>query len=39
MHRPAETALEELVSLVKEYCDGEISWSTLENDHPPALTE
>jgi len=29
-----EAAMEELVSLVREYCGGEVSWSLLDRDHP-----
>jgi lysyl-tRNA synthetase class 2 len=32
-------AVEELVSLVREYCGGEVSWSTLDRDHPWAVME
>lgn len=34
-----EGAMEELVSLVKEYCGGEVSWSTVDRDHPWAVME
>jgi lysyl-tRNA synthetase class 2 len=34
-----EAAMEELVSLVREYCGGEISWSMLDRDHPWAVME
>jgi lysyl-tRNA synthetase class 2 len=34
-----EAATEELVSLVREYCGGEISWSMLDRDHPWAVME
>lgn len=33
-----EAAMEELVSLVTEYCGGEVSWSMLDRDHPWAVT-
>ena len=26
--------MEELVSLVKEYCGAQVSWSILDRDHP-----
>jgi len=34
-----EAAMEELVSLVREYCGGEVSWSLLDRDHPWAVME
>ena len=34
-----EAAMEELVSLVKEYCGGEVSWSLVDRDHPWAVME
>lgn len=34
-----EAAMEELVALVKEHCGGEISWSSVDRDHPWALME
>jgi DNA/RNA-binding domain of Phe-tRNA-synthetase-like protein len=34
-----EAAMEELVSLVKEHCGGQVSWSTVDRDHPWALME
>ena len=34
-----EAAMEELVSLVREYCCGEVSWSMLDCDHPWAVME
>ena len=34
-----EAAMEELVSLVREYCGGEVSWSMLDRDHPWAVME
>ncbi|HUS71406.1 MAG TPA: phenylalanine--tRNA ligase beta subunit-related protein [Anaerolineae bacterium] len=34
-----EGAMEELVSLVKEHCVGEVSWSTVDRDHPWAAME
>jgi DNA/RNA-binding domain of Phe-tRNA-synthetase-like protein len=34
-----EAAIEDLVSLVREHCGGEISWSTLDRDHPWAVME
>ena len=34
-----EAAMEELVSLVREYCGGEVSWSMLDHDHPWAVME
>ena len=30
-------AMEELVSLVQEYCGGEVSWSMVDRDHPWAV--
>lgn len=35
----AEAAMQELVSLVKEYCGGEVSWSILDREHPWAGME
>jgi len=32
-------AMEELVSLVRGYCGGEVSWSMLDRDHPWAVME
>ena len=32
-------AMEELVSLVREYCGGEVSWSILDRDRPWAVME
>ncbi len=29
-----QTAIEELVSLVQEYCGGELSWTVVDHDHP-----
>jgi DNA/RNA-binding domain of Phe-tRNA-synthetase-like protein len=34
-----EAAMEELVSLVRGHCGGEISWSALDRDHPWAVME
>jgi DNA/RNA-binding domain of Phe-tRNA-synthetase-like protein len=34
-----EAAMEELVSLVREYCGGEVSWSLVDRDSPWALME
>jgi DNA/RNA-binding domain of Phe-tRNA-synthetase-like protein len=34
-----QAAMEELVSLVQEYCGGEVSWSLLDRDHPWAMVE
>jgi lysyl-tRNA synthetase class 2 len=34
-----EGAMEEMVSLVKEHCSGEVSWSMLDRDHPRAMME
>jgi lysyl-tRNA synthetase class 2 len=34
-----EAAMEELVSLIREYCGGEVSWSMLDRDHPWAVME
>jgi len=34
-----EAAMEELVSLVREYCGGAVSWSMLDRDHPWAAME
>jgi len=34
-----KAAMEELVSLVREYCGGEVSWSLLDRDHPWAMME
>ena len=34
-----EAAMEELVSLVREHCEGETSWSILDRDHPWAVME
>lgn len=34
-----EAAMKELVSLVREYCGGQVSWSLLDRDHPWAMTE
>jgi DNA/RNA-binding domain of Phe-tRNA-synthetase-like protein len=34
-----EAAMEELVSLVREYCGGEVSWSLVDRDHPWAVIE
>jgi len=34
-----EAPMEELVSLVREYCGGEVSWSMLDRDHPWAVME
>jgi DNA/RNA-binding domain of Phe-tRNA-synthetase-like protein len=34
-----EAAMQELVSLVREHCGGEISWSALDRDHPWAVME
>ena len=34
-----DAAMEELVSLVKEYCGGEVSWSMVDRDHPWAVKE
>ncbi|HUS71269.1 MAG TPA: phenylalanine--tRNA ligase beta subunit-related protein [Anaerolineae bacterium] len=34
-----EAAMEELVSLVREYCGGEVFWSMLDHDHPWAVME
>jgi DNA/RNA-binding domain of Phe-tRNA-synthetase-like protein len=34
-----EAAMEELVSLVREYCSGEVSWSLVDRDHPWAVME
>jgi DNA/RNA-binding domain of Phe-tRNA-synthetase-like protein len=34
-----EAAIEELVSLVQEYCGGEISWSLVDRDDPWAVME
>jgi lysyl-tRNA synthetase class 2 len=34
-----DAAMEELVSLVREYCGGEVSWSMLDRDHPWAVME
>jgi len=31
--------MEELVSLVREYCGGELSWSMVDPDHPWAVME
>ena len=33
-----EAAMEELVSLVKEHCGGEVSWSMVDRDHPWATS-
>jgi hypothetical protein len=32
-----KAAMEELVSLVRHYCGGAISWSMLDRDHPWAV--
>jgi DNA/RNA-binding domain of Phe-tRNA-synthetase-like protein len=34
-----EAAMEELVSLIREYCGGEVSWSAVDGDHPWAVME
>jgi len=34
-----EAAIEELVSLVRGYCGGEVSWSLVDRDHPWAVME
>jgi len=34
-----EGAMEELVSLVKEYCGGDVPWSMVDRDHPWAVKE
>jgi len=34
-----EAAMEELVSLVRHYCGGQVSWSLLDRDHPWAVME
>jgi DNA/RNA-binding domain of Phe-tRNA-synthetase-like protein len=34
-----KAAMEELVSLVRQYCGGEVSWSLLDRDHPWAVME
>ena len=34
-----EAAMQELVSLIKEYCGGEVSWSMVDRDHPWAVME
>lgn len=34
-----EAAIEELVSLVQEYCGGELSWTVLDRDHPWATAQ
>ena len=34
-----EAAMQELVSLVKEHCSGEVSWSLVDRDHPWAVME
>ena len=34
-----EPAMQELVSLVKEYCGGDVSWSLVDRDHPWAVME
>ena len=34
-----EAAMRELVSLVKELCGGEVSWSLVDRDHPWAVME
>ena len=38
-HAAVEAAMEELVSLVRECCGGEISWSMLDRDDPGAVME
>ena len=38
-HVGVEAAMLELVSLVKEYCGGEVSWSMVDREHPWAVTE
>ena len=38
VNRPAiQAAMQELVSLVREHCGGEISWSVVDRDHPWAV--
>ena len=32
-------AMEQLVSLVREHCGGEVSWSLVDRDHPWAVKE
>ncbi len=34
-----QAAIEELVSLVQEYCGGELSWTVLDRDHPWATAQ
>ena len=34
-----ESAMEELVLLLREHCGGEVSWSVLDRDHPWAVME
>ena len=34
-----DAAMEELVSLVKEYNGGDVSWSMVDRDHPWAVME
>jgi DNA/RNA-binding domain of Phe-tRNA-synthetase-like protein len=34
-----EAAMEELVSLIREYCGGQVSWSTVDREHPWAVME
>jgi len=34
-----KAAMEELVSLVQEYCGGQVSWSLVDRDHPWAMME
>lgn len=38
-HEAVEAAIEELVSLVKQYCGGELSWTVLDLDHPWTVGE
>ena len=38
-HAAVEAAMEELVSLVREHCGGEVSWSMLDRAHPWAPME
>ena len=38
-HAAVEAAMEELVSLVREHCGGEVSWSMVDRDHPWAVME
>lgn len=39
MREAVEAAMQELVSLVKEYCGGEVCWSVVDRDHPWAVTQ